>query len=273
MDDVEKVKQEALVMLGSIRTLEDFKEHKEDIIKFLEEMLGTSVLALKELMTHMMGMSEDEKMENLMKLQGQDDIFGPEIDEELQRISEIPGVDEHFDSFQAEFEERLNPYIEDLMQSMETAMGQLMGGMMGGIAEAGMGMMEGMEEAFEKENLQSKVYDDPNRGEVYGLWSLYYIENMETLQESKPQFYEDMDNALGERIENLTIMKEMGFPGSDAEDKVKYCKDVRTEFEIEIERISRIPGSEDHVKEMKEYYENKVVPGLEEMESLISGLK
>ncbi|MFW3146309.1 MAG: hypothetical protein ACMUIE_05810 [Thermoplasmatota archaeon] len=273
MDDVEKTKQEALVMLRSIQTLEGFKEHKEDIIKFLEEMLGTSVMALKELMTHMMGMSEEEKMENLMKLQGQDDLFGPEIDEELQRISEIPGVDEHFDTFQAEFEERLNPYIEDLMQSMETAMGQLMGGMMGGIAEAGMGMMEGMEEALEKEDLQSKVYDDPYREKVYGLWPLYYIDSIETLEENKPQFYEDMDQALVERIENLNIMKEMGFPASDAEDKVEYCRGVRTEFEIEIERISRIPGSEDHVREMKEYYEAKVVPGLKEMESIIAALK
>ena len=89
MDDVEKTRQEALEILRSIQTLDDFKEHKDDIFDFLEKMLGAAIMALKEFMSNMMGMAEDERMKNLEKFQDESYLFGPELDQEMDRIMEI----------------------------------------------------------------------------------------------------------------------------------------------------------------------------------------
>ena len=176
-----------------------------------------------------------------------------------------------------DFQERINPYFEDFANSMMAGMGELMGGMMGGMMEAAGEAMGGMEEAFDWESNLTMVYNDPGRQKVDQWYSIYDINKLEDFEENKQYIFETMDEAIFEMKENLKIPFEMGIKiGNDdpvRERTEKFIMKVPSEFEIEITRISKIPGSEDHVKEIRDYYNEKVVPGISEVSELLEKVK
>jgi hypothetical protein len=277
LEDIEKTRQEALEMLKTIQTLDDFKSRKDEILDFLEEMLKTGLMALKEFMSNMMGMSEDERMVNMEKLEGQTDLFGPEIEAELDRIISIPGAEEFSESFQGEMEARLGPFMEDMAQSLMGGMADMMGGMMDATGEAMGGMIEGIEEGYDWESNITTVFEDPSRERLTAIYSIYDINKPEDFEEMKKFIFETWEERTAELKENLQIPFEMEIKlNSDdytRKEVEKLMVKLPVEFEMEMMRISRIPDSEVHVQEIRDYYNQKMMPAIGELAAMLNRVK
>ena len=123
--------EEAVNVLKSIKTLDDLKENKEEVLSIIEGFIKYGVDILKEILNQ--SLSPEEIQKELEKFQESQEAFGEELEKEMDRISEIDGAMEFVESLQAEMEKRLEPHAQELADTMGEIMGSMMGGMMDGL--------------------------------------------------------------------------------------------------------------------------------------------
>ena len=149
----QEIKQ-ALELLNSIQSLDDLKEHKEEVIQTMVNMLKSALEVLKTFFEKSFSMSQEDKKEEFSKFQDENFIFTKEVEDELDCIYSLPGADEYMDGFQSEVEEQMAPYMEELAQQKAKLADELFGDLMGGLAEGlaqGLGGMRSEERRVGKE--------------------------------------------------------------------------------------------------------------------------
>jgi hypothetical protein len=130
----EELVKGAVARLKSIQTLEEYKASKEEITDMFEQIFKSAVDILKYFFENMFSMSQEEQKAIGESVQSDNFLFHPDIMQELDRLENIPGAKEFSESFSAEVQEKMAPYLEEFTEQM----GKLMENFMGGLTE-GMG--------------------------------------------------------------------------------------------------------------------------------------
>jgi hypothetical protein len=137
------VTKEALELVRSIETLDDIKQHKDEILSIIEDSIRFFIEKLKEIIKKDLSLEEmQNEMVKVQESQMENEKLYEEFEIEMNRISDIPGSDEYLETLTADLEARIEPLAKELTDLM----GELMGAMMGGIME---GFGEMMSEAFD----------------------------------------------------------------------------------------------------------------------------
>jgi ribosomal protein L23 len=69
VDERDRVTEKTVLLLKSIKTLEDLKKNKEEILDLMEEIFESAVQALNIFFDESLSMSSDEKQKEAMKFQ------------------------------------------------------------------------------------------------------------------------------------------------------------------------------------------------------------
>jgi hypothetical protein len=151
------VSKEALELLKSIQSVEDLKEHKEQVLGIIEGSIVYMVDALKDILKKSLSPEKiAQEMGKIQESQIDNEQLNQEFELEMERISNISGADEYMESLTEEMEKRMEPHAEELAKLMA----ELMTGMMGGVME---GFGEMMNEAFDGE--LNEVIEIENKNE------------------------------------------------------------------------------------------------------------
>lgn len=98
--------------MKEVKSWEDLKEHKEEIISYMEESLKYSLDSLREIIK--LTETSDDLKKEFTEFEDGLGVLTEELDSEGFRIDDLPGVKENLGGFQDELETRLGPYVEEL---------------------------------------------------------------------------------------------------------------------------------------------------------------
>ena len=250
MDEVEKSKKKVLGLLGSIQTADDIKENKDKILDLMEDMFKSAASLLKKFVESLDTMEPEEIEKQAAKFQDEQFLFDSDIENEINRIDEIPGAQELFESFPDLLDERMEPHMEEIQGHMEKLMDKIMGGMLGGLTEA-FGDMSGDEEEYEEyEGVPPEP--DETRKDMAHLNFIYGLVTIDELKENREWILDSMEEMLKEDLEGLNTMKEMEFPKDQMQETVDKAEMHKTTFINEIirqfERLGTNEGGEEEAK-------------------------
>ncbi len=119
--------------MRSIHSLDDLKEHEDEILNFVEESIKYGVEALQDILK--MSLSIDETKTELDQFQAGQDLFSEELQHELDRIANISGAQEYIESLREKMEKRLEPHAQALADNMGKIMAAMMGQFIDGVGE------------------------------------------------------------------------------------------------------------------------------------------
>jgi len=278
MEEIEKAKNEALEKLRAIQTLEDVKEHDQEIVDTMVGFFTGGVEILRAWLQDMASLEPEQKQMEMARMQNSNFLADEDIENELERISSIPGADEYLDPFLGQLEERMTPVMEETQEIMQKLVDEMGAAMMGSMQEA----FGGMEEEEEEE-----VYIEPGSSfkaegvQFYGLTCLNEIQDhggWEYYKERIPELFEDR---VKTDLEQLNIFRsfiiEDGVPLDnfrDEIDKIEKMKTMTVEgLNRELERIATIPKAADEALKMKDDCHALIDPKVKEMDALITELR
>ena len=258
MENREALIQQTVQKLQSVKTADDLKNNKEEIMDLIERIFKTAIMALKDFFENMFSMSPEEQQEGSMKFQDQNYLLSPEIEKELERLDQIPGGEEYAEEFGNEMEKRLGPFIEEYTQQMQKMMDQFMSGMAEGMAQA----FGGEEEVEEEQDYFEFDYNNPDTPVM--LYSLYYARTLDELKESK----EEIIQAIEEQLQDDSFLMEFvtEIPKDEMVDhdfesikKVrKHMERLEPEMEKEFSRLSELPDAAEEVEQIKTEIANRI---------------
>jgi hypothetical protein len=262
--------KEAIELLRSIKTLDDLKEHKDEIMTFVENTLKAGVEELKTFLESAMSMTPEEKEQGFAKFQDETFLFNEEMGLELERIDNLPGAIEYLDSFRGEMEERMEPHLEEFSKQMAESMSQFMGDLMGGLVEGFGEAMEGMDD--------SVVTDDSDtRPELEWLTFFHDIRTLEDLKKEKDYIIDTIDEIISEILEDFRNLQSLDLPfdviKAEFERFQKKQDTIGDELEQEFERMSAFPDGGEFVKSVNRELKDRVRDKMEEIERLVGELK
>lgn len=131
-----KTIENALEVMKSIQSLDDMKEHKEEILTMIENTFKFLVDSLKEIIKKSLSPDEIQKeMEKIQEKQIMNEQLGEKMEQELNRIANLPGAEEFIVGLKEEMESRLEPHAEELAVLMGELMTAMMGEVLGGLGE------------------------------------------------------------------------------------------------------------------------------------------
>ncbi|UCF08183.1 MAG: hypothetical protein JSW28_00375 [Thermoplasmata archaeon] len=130
MDKGYEARKNALELMKETNSLEDLKEHKDEIISFMEESVKSSVDEIRKIIN--MPLSSEGIQEKVNKFMEGLDLLTEELDAEASRIDAIPGMQE---SFNEEMVKRLEPYVLELERLIDKFMNSIEGAFMEGFGE------------------------------------------------------------------------------------------------------------------------------------------
>jgi hypothetical protein len=270
MDDVEKSQQKTVELLKSIQNVDDLKEHKDEIFKAIIDMLKFGLQALKTFFEVSLSMSDEEKQNELAKYQDDRFLFTEEIDNEMERISSLPGAEEYLDNFQEEMEKQMGPYMEEITEQMAKLMGSFMGDLMDGIAE-GFGDMA-VVEPEEEEKTEPEVKE-----EFKELYFFNHINSLDDLKDSKEYIFYNMEEKLIADWDLLMAIKDDFFPPEESSEKIAEVdnrhKVIDDELQSVFARFDALPDAKEYVKTFKEEMMTSFKPKITEIRDLLDELK
>ncbi|MCK5774131.1 MAG: hypothetical protein KAH57_10125 [Thermoplasmata archaeon] len=279
MEEIEKAKQAALEKLRAIQTIEDVKEHEQEIVDTMVGFLTGAVEILRTWFQDILTLEPAEKQMEIVKFQNDNFLADDEVDMELNRISEIPGAEELLDPFLGQLEERLGPVMEETGEIMEKLMSELGGAMMGGL-EGAFGAQE--EEKEEEEVFIKKGRSFRGEGvKFYQLTKINEIEDMGSFNYYKDQIdylVEDRVNSDLEQLRTYKIfMVEDGAPLENFKDDIDMAEKKNQllveGIKTEMERIATIPKAAEEALKMRDDILEKIKPAIDEMDALIKELR
>jgi hypothetical protein len=270
MGEREEAKENVLKLLKSINTLDDLKEHKEEVLELIDDIFKFGVKSLQNFFEG--SLSPEEKQNEIAKFQDENYFFDKEIEQELDRIANLPGVEEYFESFKEEIQKRIQPHMEEFALQMAKFMESLMGDMMGAMME-GMGdMMEGMMEPL----IEPEPIDD-DRERVNELYLLYEVQSLENLKENKDDIIDSIFEQLNYDLGELKDIKAIEFPLDEVQDRLEeienHNKLIESELELEFKRIEALPDVSKYAKEVKEEIMGRFKPISKEIDELLKELR
>jgi hypothetical protein len=297
MEEVENTKKEALDVLRSVQTLEDLKEHDQEIVDVMVDFFTASVKKLQIHFEEILSMDGEKKGVEIEKFQNSANLADEEIDLELERVRLIPGSDEHMDPFMMEFGERVNPQIDKAERMMEKLMNNLGEGMMGSMSDGFGGMAEGMEEVFPGVTEEVPVREEPpvkiSWGESFKsedmkvnsmisrMSTLNVICSVEALESQKtfiPWSFEGIfSELLPELKEFQRSISEDGNTNEEFQERLDQIENIKLltleGLKTEMERISTIPGASEEAIRIKEECLNRADPHVTEIDRLLKDIR
>ena len=91
--------KEAVELMGSIKTLDDLKAHKEELLSLIEDSIKHAVNSMKEIIKQ--SLSPEAIQQELAKLQdgqNENEDLGEKLDREIERIENLEGAEEYVKS-------------------------------------------------------------------------------------------------------------------------------------------------------------------------------
>ena len=92
MESSDQATKKALDIMKSIQTLDDLKEHKDEIIELIEQFIKLGVESLKGIIK--LALSPEETKKELDKFQETQEYFNDKWESEMERIASIEGAKE-----------------------------------------------------------------------------------------------------------------------------------------------------------------------------------
>jgi hypothetical protein len=277
VDERERVTEKTVLLLKSIKTLEDLKKHKEEILDLMEEIFESAVQALNIFFDKSLSMSSDEKQKEAMKFQDGNYLFNEDIGNELNRIDNLPGAIEYIESFKEEMDRRMGPHLEDFTKQMSKLMSEFMGGMMGAV----FGGMEEMMGGGKIDSVSEPAYEKEEKGHERSdlLYYLYDVNTPENLKENKDLLIETIEGQLTHDIWNLEVFSET--PPEEAYDgdteKIERIRNrvalLESEMEGELKRITGLPGMAEPAEKFRTEILERIGSKLIEIKDLLEKVK
>ncbi len=280
MEEIEKAKREALKKLRMIQTLEDVKEHDQEIVDTMVGFLTGAVEILRAWFQDILSLDPEAKHMEIVKFQNDNFLADDEVDIELNRISDIPGADEHLEPFLEQLEERLTPVMEETGEIMEKLMSELGDAMKGGLEEA---FGEEEEEEQEEEEViidgGSSFKDD--QIQFYGISNLNDIRDMVGFNYDKNEICFWAEESINGALETLGSWRnsivEDGGTYEDFKDWIEMAerkKELLVEgIKTEMDRIATIPKATEEAVKIRDECLAKIDPQVKEIEALVKELR
>ena len=277
MDEIEESQKKTVEFLKSIKTLDDLKEHKDEVLDCIEDILKKGLEALKVLLESML--SPEDKQEELMKFQDEHFLFSEEMENEMDRIDKLPGASEYMETFQGELEERMEPYLKEITEQMTKFMEGFMGDLMGGLAEGFGEMMGGMGETGEIDG--GAELEQGERPDLEVLTFFYEINSVDDLKNEKDNIFNTLEGIIKEDLEELKELKDIMMDEDfniKSDDPVivridKRHRIIEKELQSEFNRLSAQPGAAEDVESVKDEMIARLKSNAMELESLLQELK
>jgi hypothetical protein len=271
MESREEIKKEALEYLTKIKTLDDLKEHKDDIIQTMIKMIKSALEILKSFFETAFSMSSEEKAEELSKFQDDNFLFTKEVEDELDRIYNIPGADEFMDTFQQDLEEQMEPYMEEITQQMTKLAEEFMGDLMGGLGE-GLGAMMGESDADEELSSEPREDEKLDVGQI-----IYQIQSIEDLMKNEDRIITQIEDQLNADLYTMEYNKKIGMVSNSMVQAglmriEKRQKLLERELDREFNRIGTLPGAKEQANASKEKIKKKLEPTVKQINELLKEL-
>jgi hypothetical protein len=277
VDDRERVTAKTVLLLKSVKSLEDLKKHKEEILDLMEEIFESAVQALNTFFNESLSMSSEQKQKEAMKYQDENYLINEDIGNELNRIDNLPGAMEYIESFKEEMDRRMGPHLEEFTNQMSKLMGELMGGMMGAV----LGGMEEIMGGGKTDSVSEPVYGEEEEGHERSdlLHYLYDVNTPEKLKENKDFLIETIEGQLTHDIWNLEVFSET--PPEEAYDgdteKIERIRKrvalLESEMENELIRIAGLSGMAGPAEKFRTELMERIGPSLKEIKDLLEKVK
>ena len=290
MEEVEKAKKEALDMLRSIQTLDDVKEHDQEVLDLMVGFITASVRTLENWFEEILSLEGEKKGEEIQKFQNTNYLADEEINAEFERIDTIEGSGEYMEQFMGEFEKRIQPQIEKTGQMMEKLMADLGGAMMGAMGEAfgEMGEASAPGDGPIQEAPVKIPWGDSFDCDDKVVWAK--ISNMSTMNtictvndlESQKSFIPwSFEGIFSELVPELKGIKKSISEDESAmggfEERLEQIEKIRLltmeGFRKEMERMSTIPGASEELARIKDESMTRATPHIEEIDKLLKDIK
>jgi hypothetical protein len=137
--------------MKSIQSLDDLKEHKDEILNFIEESIKYGVESLQNILKA--SLSIDETKIELDKFQAGHELFSEELQHEFDRIANISGAQDYIESLRDEMEKRLEPHAQAIADNMGKIMASMMGQFIDGVGEI-MDSVSNLRKDVEKDDIK-----------------------------------------------------------------------------------------------------------------------
>ncbi len=223
-------------------------------------------------------MDPDKKGKEIEKFQEATSLADEEIDEEMNRISAIPGADEYLEPFMEELGERITPQMEKTGKMMEKLMTDLGGAMMGAMGEAFGGVAEEMEEDVEIPKGNSFKGEGVK---FYGITCVNDVIDLSTWNYYKDRISDISKESISDDLEQLKTFKifivEDRTPLENFKEDIDMIEKKRfllmEGIQKEMDRIATIPGASEEAIRMKDECMAQLGPVANEIDVLLKDLR
>jgi len=256
MENREEIIKQTVTRLQSIKTLDEYKAAKEEILDMMEGVFKASLNALKDFFENIFSLEPEEKRKKSAAFQDEGFMFDPEITKELERLDSIPGAIEYSESFIPELQKRLEPYIEEIGKELHKLMDDTMGAIAGGMAEA---VSSNFEEEADFPEYNPKNPDTPQM-----LYTLYIARNLDDVFVGSLIQY--IEEEMNYNIQELKTFTDTDFGGITADDlstveKWRYnFNQLIPEMDKEFERLGALPDAAETALKIKKDILDKLAP-------------
>jgi len=256
MENREEIIKQTVTRLQSIKTLDEYKAAKEEILDMMEGVFKASLNALKDFFENIFSLEPEEKRKKSAAFQDEGFMFDPEITKELERLDSIPGAIEYSESFIPELQKRLEPYIEEIGKELHKLMDDTMGAIAGGMAEA---VSSNFEEEADFPEYNPKNPDTPQM-----LYTLYIARNLDDVFVGSLIQY--IEEEMNYNIQELKTFTDTDFGGITADDLSTVEKwrhsfnQLIPEIDKEFERLGALPDAAETALKIKKDILDKLAP-------------
>jgi acyl-CoA-binding protein len=271
----EDLVNKTIAHLQSIQTLEEYKAAKGETMDLMEKIFRSAIEVLKYFFDNMLTMSPEEQQAFSAKTQEDNFLLNPDIMKEFDRLEKMPGALEFSNSFSAEMQERMSPYLEEFSEQMGKLMETFMGNMIEGISGA-FGVLSGVDQTPDNELF---TYDELNPDTPFVMYALYTSRSLADLQENKEGLIQSLDGQLEYDSWDMRRFAENEFKNmyeSDLERLAKIRKlmeRIEPELDREFARIAALPGSSEEATLIKKELMERIGPRMAEIKGYLAGLK
>ncbi len=259
MEEREEFIVQSVSYLQTLKTAEEYKAAKEEIMSIMEKMFKFGLELLKDFLDNMFSLTPEEREEKSQMFQDDSFLLEPRIGAEMERLDSLPGAEDFQDEFEKEFEGRLTPIMEQYAEMGAKMMDAFMGGMVEGMAEA----MKPAEEV--EETVEEFVFDYDNPDTPRMLYNLYAARSLEELEENKDNLIAELEEQMQDDIWNLELLTDEGYTPMEEDIKkietiLHRMKQYVREMEKEFARISALPGAAEKAGEIKKEIMDRLNP-------------
>jgi hypothetical protein len=117
----ERVKVKELELIYNVKSIEDLQRDKDKLLEIFEGMLKENINELQAIKKA--GISGKDAKDKLDEIENRLELFEPEMDIEMERLSQLPDAQGYIQIFHEEMEVRLKPLAMEMEELLEELRG------------------------------------------------------------------------------------------------------------------------------------------------------